>query len=118
MRSLPDGYPRQKPTPHGPPRGVIYEHIHVSPGRLEVSGEHIMSEAGPLQLLQGFFNADEAISNYEPGRSDWVATLIHVDETREKAWAKRNQVIEQIKKACSIHTVLDPSPAEAKPHGA
>jgi len=118
MRCLPDGYPGQEPTPHSPPRGVIYEHIHVSPGRLEVSGEHVVSEAGPLQLLQGFFDADEAISNFEPGRPDWVATLIHVDETREKAWAKRNQVIEQIKRACSIHTVLDPSPPGGTSHRA
>jgi pyrrolysine biosynthesis protein PylC len=99
-------------------RGVIYEHIHVSPGRLEVSGEHVMSEAGPLQFLQGFFGADEALSNYQPGRPDWVATVINVDETRDRARAKRDQVIEQIKRACSIHKVLDPSPPGAESHRA
>jgi pyrrolysine biosynthesis protein PylC len=118
LRSLPRGNAKQELAQDGRARGVIYEHIHVSPGRLEVSGEHIMSEAGPLQLLHGFFDADEAISNFEPGRPDWVATLIHVDETREKAWEKRNRVIERIKQACSIHTILDPSPTEATPHGA
>ena len=82
------GIQNRIPTKASRPRGVIYEHIHVSPGRLEVSGEHIMSEAGPLHFHQDFFGADEAISNYEPGRPDWVATLILVDETREKAWAK------------------------------
>jgi len=77
-----------------------------------------MSETCPLHLHQDFFGADEAISNYEPGKVDWMATLINVDETREKAWAKRNRVIEQIKRACSIHTVLDPLPTGAKSHRA
>ena len=118
MRPLPDGYAKQNLVQDSRLRGVIYEHIHVSPGRLEVSGEHIMSEAGPLHFHQDFFGADEAISDYEPGRPDWVATLIIVDETREKAWAKRNRVIDQIKRACSIHTYLDPSPAGVKSHRA
>ncbi len=97
--------------PSLPARGVIYEHIHVSPGRLEVSGEHIMSEARSLRLCRDFFGADEAISNYERHRPEWVATLMVVEETREKAWAKRTHVIEEIRKTCSIQTVLDPSPA-------
>jgi 3-methylornithine--L-lysine ligase len=118
MGPLPDGYAKQNLAQDSRLRGVIYEHIHVSPGRLEVSGEHIMSEAGPLHLHQDFFGADEAISNYEPGRPDWVATLIIVDETRENTWVKGNRVKEQIKKACSVHTVLDPSPAGVRPHRA
>ncbi len=110
-RSLPNGYLRREPTPHGTPRGVVYEHIKVTPGRLEVCGEHIMSEAGPLRLHKDFFGADEAISNYGPRRPEWVATLMVVEETREKAWTKRNQVVEEIRNACSIRTVLDPYPA-------
>ena len=91
-------------------RGVVYEHIKVSEGRLEVCGEHIMTEGGPLSLRQDFFGADEAISNYEPGRPHWVATLMIVRDTRQKAWAKRCEVIDRIRRTFSIHTYLDPSP--------
>jgi pyrrolysine biosynthesis protein PylC len=118
MRDVFTCSPQRRGRPAIDPRGVVYEHIHVSAGRLKVSGEHVMSEAGPLHLHQDFFGADEAICNYEPGRPDWVATVITVDETREKAWEKRNHAIEQIKRVCSIQAVLDPSPTEATPHGA
>ncbi|MEL7563824.1 MAG: 3-methylornithine--L-lysine ligase PylC, partial [Dehalobacterium sp.] len=43
-------------------RGVLYEHIFVTPYVIKVCGEHIMSEAGPLSLIPGFFGADEAIT--------------------------------------------------------
>ena len=93
-----------------PLRGVVYEHIKVSEGKLEVCGEHIMTEGGPLSLRQDFFGADEAISNYEPGRPDWVATLIIVEDTRQKAWTRRCEVIDRIRRTFSIHTYLDPLP--------
>ena len=92
------------------PRGVVYEHIRVSQGRLEVSGEHIMTGAGPLSLYHDFFGADEAISNYQPGNPNWIATLISTGLSREEAWQKRGYVIDEIKKHCSVDTYLDPSP--------
>jgi pyrrolysine biosynthesis protein PylC len=110
MRSLQDGHREQRPSQRATPRGVVYEHIKVTPGRLEVSGEHIMAVAGPLYLHPNFFGADEAISDYEPGRTGWVATLMTVEETRGSAWAKRCEVIEEIRSVNSIRTVLDPSP--------
>ncbi len=78
--------------------GVIYEHIKVTSGVLEVCGEHIMAEAGPLHLEPGFFDAHEAITNYVPGRTDWVATLIIKGSNREQAWRNRNRIINDIKK--------------------
>jgi pyrrolysine biosynthesis protein PylC len=92
------------------PRGVIYEHIEVSPEKLEVSGEHIMAGAGPLKLLKNFFGADEAITNYRPRMPSWSATLIVVERDRETAWAKRCGVIHEIMKHCSIKNYMDPQP--------
>lgn len=79
-------------------RCVIYEHISVSPGSLDVCGERIMAEAGPLHLHRGFFGADEAITNYDPDKAHWVATLIITDNTFVETWDKRNQVINNILK--------------------
>jgi len=96
--------------PACPPRGVVYEHIRVSQGRLEVSGEHIMVGAGPLSICSDFFGADEAISNYKPEKSNWVATLISTGVNKEEAWQKRDHAIDEIKRHCSVNSYLDPSP--------
>lgn len=91
-------------------RGIIYEHIKVSPDILEICGEHIMAEAGLLHLQEGFFGADEAITNYITGRDEWVATLIIDGPDREKAWEKREQVINEIKKRFDLDIYNDPIP--------
>jgi len=79
------------------PRGVIYEHIRVSGNMLEVAGEHSMTGAGPLHIRRDFFGADEVITNHEPGRDEWVATLIISGVDRQDAWDRRCQVIEEIR---------------------
>ena len=91
-------------------RGVVYEHIKVSPGILEVSGEHIMAGAHPLKLFEHFFGADEALSDFAPGRSSWVATLIITANSREEAWNKRCQVIKDIRGYFGLSTYVDSAP--------
>lgn len=94
-----------------PARGVVYEHIRVSPGRLEVCGEHIMADAGPLQLQTDFFGADEALTNYAPGRDAWVATLIVTGASRREAWQRRCAVIQRLMDEYGIDEYRDASPA-------
>jgi len=77
-------------------RGTVYEHIHVSGDKLKISGERIMTAGGPLNLLDDFFGADEAITNFVPGKDQWVATLIFVGMNRRRVWEKRNRSIAQI----------------------
>ena len=50
---------------------------------LEVLGEHVMGGAGPLRPVPGFFGADEALTDYAPGRAEWAATLIVTARRRE-----------------------------------
>ena len=72
-----------------PRRACIYQHVRASRGMLEVLGEHVMGGAGPLRLVPGFFGADEALTDFAPGRSEWAATLIvtagDVHTARERA---------------------------------
>ncbi|MDO4203016.1 MAG: 3-methylornithine--L-lysine ligase PylC [Selenomonadaceae bacterium] len=79
--------------------GVIYEHIEVRGRRLRTAGEHIMGGHGPLSLVENFFGADEAITNYKPGKNSWVATLIMKDTDRKAVWAKHERVIKNIMEA-------------------
>lgn len=78
-------------------RGVVYEHVKVAPGKIETLGEHIISQAGCLSHYLDFFGADEALTDYVPGSSSWVATLIITGNNRSQAWEKRCQVIENIR---------------------
>ena len=79
------------------PRGVVYEHIRFSPNGLEFPGEHIMGEVESLESIPDFFGADVALTNFNLSSFPWVATLIITGESRERAWLKREQVIENIK---------------------
>lgn len=81
-------------------RGVVYEHIMVTPQGLETLGEHIMADAGPLKMLTDFYGADEALTNFAPGRAAWVATLIITGADSSEAWKKRCAVIDQIRRYC------------------
>lgn len=88
-------------------QGAVYEHIQVSEKDIKVCGEHIMGGAGPLRLIPDFFGADEAITNYIPGKTEWVATLINTGRTREEAWSKRCRVIDRIMKGLKINSYID-----------
>ena len=83
-------------------RGVVYEHIKVTPGAVEVCGEHIMAQGGPLQLHTDFFGADEAITNYAPGKNSWTATLINSGANLSEAWEKRQQIIKNIREYLNL----------------
>lgn len=91
-------------------KGVVYEHIKVSPNTLEVAGEHIMSGTDALYLQRDFFGADEAITNYAANRNEWVATLIITEETLEKVWKKRHNVIKDIRQHFNLEVYRDLDP--------
>lgn len=88
-------------------QAVIYEHIKASTGTLEVLGEHIMAEGGPLQIVKDFFGADEALTDYQPGKKDWVATLIFTGANHSAVWGKRRKAMNRIRRELGI--ILDGS---------
>lgn len=92
-------------------RGVIYEHIQVAGESLSVCGEHIMAQAGPLSLRTDFFGAQEALTNYRPGLSCWVATLIICGVDLQAARLLREEVMLNIRQSLGISKYLDPVPA-------
>jgi len=101
-----EGTLNDQPAAH-PPRGVVYEHINVLPGLLETAGEHIMSGADALRVHEDFFGAEEAITNYAPGRQAWAATLIVCGKNRKAAWEKRNRVVAKIRERFELTLYRD-----------
>ncbi len=59
-----------------PRRACVYQHVRVRDGLAEVCGEHVMGGCRPLRLVSGFYDVDEALTDYEPGAREWCATLI------------------------------------------
>ena len=88
-------------SPAAPPdpqilHGTVFEHIRVSAEVLETSGEHIMTQNGPLYLRPDFFGADEAITNFKATKNQWVATLIISASDRDSALAKEERILREI----------------------
>jgi 3-methylornithine--L-lysine ligase len=79
-----------------PRRACVYQHVRASGGMLGVLGEHVMSGAGPLGLVPGFFGADEALTDYAPGRDRWAATLIVAAPDVREARARATQVVAEL----------------------
>ncbi len=76
---------RVPPVDRTAKRACVFEHVHAARGRLAVAGEHVIGVARPLRLVPGFFGADEALTDYAPGRDTWAATLITLGETVSEA---------------------------------
>jgi len=91
-------------------RPIWLEHIKISGYELLVSGEHIISHAGPVTTQPNFFGADESITDYRPGSNNWVATLIHTAATPNQLIAKRARTIENIRRQLRLLRVVDSSP--------
>ncbi|MBW1979774.1 MAG: 3-methylornithine--L-lysine ligase PylC [Deltaproteobacteria bacterium] len=97
-------------VPSQPGKGTVLEHIEVSPGKLSVTGERVMAHAGPLDVRRDFFGADEALTNYAPGKMRWVATLICTGTDAADAWQHRDEVISAIRRHLGPVEYSDPSP--------
>jgi pyrrolysine biosynthesis protein PylC len=91
-------------------RGAIYEHIHVCGDILNISGEGIMTQGGPLKLHNDFFGADEALTNYVSGQDQWVATMIYCAANRQRVREKRDRCIAEIVRQFKIKEVIDAQP--------
>jgi 3-methylornithine--L-lysine ligase len=72
------------------------DHIRVNKSGVAVCGEHIMAENGPLQLVNDFFGADEALTTYNSEKREWVATLLFKADTKDDVDGKRSRCLHKI----------------------
>jgi pyrrolysine biosynthesis protein PylC len=94
-------------------RGVVYEHVRAHDGTLQVVGEHVMGSAPPLRLVEGFFGADEAMTDFGQGKGDWVATLIVRGGDVVEARRRAREVEARIAQEYGLRLL-----PEVNPHGA
>ena len=98
------------PAPPRPQAGSVLEHILFRHGHLAVRGEHVMTGAGPLRLEADFFGADEALTNYAPGKEEWVATLMVDGPDLDDALERRDRVIGEIRNRLGARSYRDEFP--------
>ncbi len=91
-------------------KAVIFEHVVVNPDSISIAGEHIIGSAGPLKYIENFFGADEALTNYYPGKENWVATLIYKADSLESVHEKKDNAIRSLMSAFNIKRYNDPVP--------
>ena len=90
-----------------PRRACVYQHLCATEGLLEVCGEHVMGSAAPLQLVPGFFGANEALTDYAPGRREWVATLIVAAESVRRARLRAAAVVTELARRENLQPVRE-----------
>jgi len=90
---------------------VRLEHIRVEAGVLTLAGEHLMGSCGPLHVREKFFGVREAVTDFQPGKDSWCATLIHTGATFADLQASRLVALAAIKAGCGIERVVDSEPA-------
>ena len=96
-----------------PRRACVYQHVHAHDGLLEVVGEHVMGSAAPLQLVEGFFGVDEALTDYRSGARGWAATLIATGSGESEARARADEAVRELAR-CER---LDVAPEADSPAG-
>lgn len=102
-----DGLPDDLPVRQG---AAVYEHVAVDGHRMRSCGECSLSQMRRPRLERGLFGADEAITDFDPGKERWYATLICTGSTAEEAWAKHQSCLRQMIESNDITQYVDLAP--------
>jgi pyrrolysine biosynthesis protein PylC len=87
-----------------------YEHFVVEYGSLITCGEKNFGHVEEPRTEERFFGADEAITDYMPGKEVWRATVINSGRTPNDVLEKRKRFIMNVMKECDIDEFIDRSP--------
>ncbi|MCL1808853.1 MAG: 3-methylornithine--L-lysine ligase PylC [Clostridiales bacterium] len=91
--TLNGGFNKAKPKQR---RFAAVEHYLVSDGGAEWKGEHIMCEGGTLLHMKNFFGADEALTDFADGCSQWRGMFINSGETEAELVEKRASMLRML----------------------
>lgn len=96
------------------PGYVSYEHIKVEKGQVSVLGEHIMTQGTLLRQIPGFLGTVDAITDWQPGKEEWVATLIYRADSAAALAEQRRQMFASLAKVQGRPvTVRDEGPKDS-----
>lgn len=87
-----------------------YEHYLVDGENLITCGEKEFGKITEPRFERGFFGADEAITDYDPNKETWRATVISKGRTPTEVLEKRKNIIENIMTICELDEYVDRPP--------
>ncbi len=87
---------------------AIYEHLAIDGDAMRSCGEGVFAQVRRPKLMRGLFGSEEMITDYEPGRKSWRATMICTGATPDEAWEKRSGCIGRIIESNQISQYADP----------
>jgi len=100
-----------RPADRKPKEGSsVYRHVYLRDGELRSSGEKEFGHVVSPRFAPGLFGSDNCITDYEPGKAEWHATLISKGRTEKEADERAAACIEKILDECSIERFLDGTP--------
>jgi pyrrolysine biosynthesis protein PylC len=102
---------RPSPTQNG---AAFYEHIVVSGKTMRSCGEGEFAAVDRPKLMTGLFRSDEMITDYEPGKKRWRATVINSGPSEEAAWHKRLACLWEIMEQTGVTRYINPTPEAVK----
>ena len=100
-----------KPAGRRPGTGCsVYRHVVFKDGVLRSSGEKEFGHVHVPRFAPGLFGCENSITDYEPGKPEWRATLISTGATEKEADMKAARCIEKILDECSAEEFIDGVP--------
>ena len=88
----------------------VYRHVVMKEGVLRACGEKEFGHVRSPRLVKGFFGSDDAITDYEPGKAEWRATLITSDVSESEVDRRCADTISRIMDECSVEEFIDGTP--------
>ena len=88
----------------------VYEHYAFKDGVLCTSGEKVFGRVRNPKIHTGLFGSDKMITDYEPGKKEWYATVITKGRDEAEADKKRLIVRERMIHESNVKIFYDDSP--------
>ena len=80
----------------GRQRAGIYEHYVFKDGILNTCGESEFGHVSDPEILSGLFGSYKTITDYQPGKTEWRATVITKGRNMKDAEKRRLEVLDRI----------------------
>ncbi len=87
-----------------------YEHYLIRDGNLMTCGEKEFGRIRDPRFDDRFFGADEAITDYDPNKNEWRATIMTKGKSPSDVLERRKQFIREVMDECGLDEYIDRSP--------
>lgn len=110
LKELADCAMGKTPSGRSTGRAGIYEHYLFKDGVLKTTGEKEFGKIKEPRIHSGLFGSYKMITDYEPGRTEWRATVVTKGRDDTEAEKKRTEVRDRMISESRARIFFDESP--------